>query len=140
MKAYVDSDVILDVLLGREYFLFESSQILQLCETQKIMGCTTVLALANMHYILNRYDKKNAKKAIQTLRTILTVMPISDHEMGRSLESDFKDFEDGVQNFTAEKNDCELIITRNKKDYATSQLNVVTPHEYLLQNTASLTF
>jgi len=132
MKAYVDSDVILDVLLGREAFECESSQILDLCEKGEFIGCTTVLAIANIYYILNRYDAKNAKKAVRLLREIFEVLPVFDHEIGRSLDSRFKDFEDGVQNFTAENQDCDLIITRNKKDYAYSRLKVVTPNEYLL--------
>lgn len=61
MKAYVDSDVILDVLLGREVFECESGQILDLCEKGELIGCTTVLAIANIYYILNRYDAKNTK-------------------------------------------------------------------------------
>ncbi|MDX8406264.1 MAG: PIN domain-containing protein [Mariprofundus sp.] len=134
MKAYVDSDVILDVLLGRDEFLCESGQILTLCETREIIGCTTVLAMANIYYILNRYDSKNTRKAIKTLREIFKVLPVSDNEIGRSLDSRFKDFENGVQNFTAESHDCNLIITRNKKDYAHSRLNVLTPNEYLLAN------
>ncbi len=132
MKAYVDSDVILDVLLGRDAFVCESGQILDLCETHKITGCTTAFAIANIYYILARYDVKNVKKAVKLLRTILDVLPVSDHEIGRSLDSGFKDFEDGVQNFTAENHGCDVIITRNKKDYAYSRLQVVTPDEYLL--------
>jgi predicted nucleic acid-binding protein len=132
MKVYVDSDVILDVLLGREAFLCESSQVLNLCETRKIIGCTTSLAIANMHYILCRYDSKRAKKAIQSLMEIFKVLPVFDKEIDKSLNSKFKDFEDGVQNFVAEKHDCSLIITRNKKYYFNSQLKVLTPNEYLL--------
>ncbi|MDX8394888.1 MAG: PIN domain-containing protein [Mariprofundaceae bacterium] len=132
MKAYVDSDVILDVLLGRDEFLCESNQIFTLCETRKIIGCTTALAIANIHYILSRYNENSTKQAIKLLREIFEVLPISDNEIGQSLNSKFKDFEDGVQNFTAENYDCGLIITRNKKDYTHSRLKVLTPDEYLL--------
>jgi len=132
VKAYIDSDVILDVLLGRKDFLYASSQILNLCETREITGCTTVLAIANMHYILSRYDAGDAKKAVQSLREIFDVLPVSDREIGKSLNSQFKDFEDGVQNFVAEEHDCSLVLTRNKKDFVHSQLKVLTPNEYLL--------
>jgi len=132
MKAYIDSDVILDVLLGRENFLCESSQVLSRCETRDMIGCTTALAIANMHYILRRYDAMRAKKAIQSLREIFKVLPVSDCEIGESLHSKFKDFEDGVQNFVAENHGCNLVISRNIKDYVSSQLKVLTPGEYLL--------
>ncbi len=134
MKVYVDSDVLLDVLLGREAFVAESSQILTLCEAREAIGCTTALAIANIYYVLSRYDKRNARKAIKALREILKVLPVSDNEIGRSLESKFKDFEGGVQNFVAENSDCEVIITRNKKDYMASRLQVLTPNEYVLRH------
>lgn len=133
MKAYIDSDVILDVLLGREEFLSSSSRIMNNCEIREIDGHTTILALANIFYILNRYNSANAKKAIQTLREILEILPVTDLELGKALNSDFKDVEDGMQYFTAEHHGCEIIITRNKKDFAQSRLRVLTPDEYLLQ-------
>ena len=129
MKAYIDSDVILDVLMGREAFLAESSQILNLCETHQISGCTTTLAIANIYYILSRYDSASAKTAITSLRDILDELPVSDKEIGQSLNSKFKDFEDGVQNFVAEHHAYGYIITRNKKDYAHSSLKILTPKE-----------
>ena len=70
MKAYIDSDVILDVLLGREDFLSSSSQIMNNCEMRKMDGHTTILALANILYILNRYNSTSAKKAIQDIEYI----------------------------------------------------------------------
>jgi len=133
VKAYIDSDVILDVLLGREEFLAVSSQTMNECEALELEGHTTVLALTNILYILNRYNSAIAKKAIQTLREILVVMPVTDIELGNALDSRFKDFEDGIQNFTAEHHGCEIIITRNKRDYSYSRLRVLTPDEYLLQ-------
>jgi len=132
MKVYVDSDVILDVLLGRDVFLCESSQILNRCERGEMLGCTTALAIANIHYILRRYDAKKAKKAIQSLRDIFNILPVSDREIGQSLDSNFKDFEDGVQNFVVGNYGCSLVLTRNKKDYVSSLLKVLTPKEYLL--------
>ena len=132
MKAYIDSDVILDVLLAREAHLHASSQILDRCETGIIRGCTTALAIANIYYILRCYDATRAKRAIQSIRAILTVLPVSDREIELALQAPFKDFEDGVQNFVAEAHHCRWILTRNKKDYAGSALKVLTPNEYLL--------
>ncbi|MDQ6983429.1 MAG: PIN domain-containing protein [Ghiorsea sp.] len=132
MIIYVDSDVILDVVMGRDAFLAESSQILNLCETHQISGCTSTLAIANIYYILRRYEEKSARIAIKSLRDILQVLPVTDKEIGQSLDSKFKDFEDGVQNFVAECHAAEYIITRNKKDFFHSSLKVLTPKEYLL--------
>ena len=40
-----------------------------------------------------------------------------------ALDSDFKDFEDALQNFSAENNtDISIIITKNEKDFTNSSL------------------
>ncbi len=52
-----------------------------------------------------------------------------------ALNSDFKDFEDAMQNFSAENNtDISVIITRNEKDFTSSSLIVQTPKQFLETN------
>ena len=49
-----------------------------------------------------------------------------------ALNSDFKDFEDALQNYAAEINgEISLIITRNTKDYKKSELGVMSPEDFL---------
>ncbi len=55
-----------------------------------------------------------------------------------SLNSDFKDFEDALQNYSAVKNGkISIVLTRNIKDYKKSEMAVMTPETYL-RGTASL--
>lgn len=42
-----------------------------------------------------------------------------------------KDFEDAVQVSASELNGIEVIITRNKDDFANAHLKVATPNEFL---------
>jgi len=50
----------------------------------------------------------------------------------QALTSPFRDFEDALQNFSAEKNGgIDVIITRNTKDYKNSAIGVMTPDNYL---------
>jgi predicted nucleic acid-binding protein len=48
-----------------------------------------------------------------------------------SLESGFYDFEDAVQYYTAKSSGIEIIITRNKKDYITEDITVMSADEFL---------
>ena len=48
------------------------------------------------------------------------------------INSDFKDFEDALQNYSAELNkEIDIIITRNIKDFKYSKLAVMTPDQFL---------
>jgi hypothetical protein len=49
-----------------------------------------------------------------------------------ALNSEFKDFENGLQNFSAVQNGMiNVILTRNIKDFKKSDLAVLTPETYL---------
>jgi hypothetical protein len=47
-----------------------------------------------------------------------------------SLASDFKDFEDAVQCYSAVNAKVDCLITRNKRDYVTDILPILTPEEF----------
>ena len=50
----------------------------------------------------------------------------------RALNSDFKDFEYALQNYSAELNkEIDIIITRNIKDFKYSKLAVMKPDQFL---------
>ena len=131
-KVFIDSDVLLDVLLKRKPHYPDSQKILALVESNKIDGYTSSLIIANCYYIIeNNNGKQVAERAIRKLRSIVNVLPLTDREIGESLNSNFKDFEDGVQYFVALNNDIDTIITRNAGDYKKASVKVLTPGEFL---------
>jgi hypothetical protein len=48
-----------------------------------------------------------------------------------AMASDFSDFEDAIQYYTALENEVDAIITRNLNDFKTSKLPVFTAKEFL---------
>jgi len=56
---------------------------------------------------------------------------VTQEEIKAALLSDWDDFEDAVQYFTAQSIEVSYIITRNKKDYLSSTITVVEPLEFL---------
>ena len=49
-----------------------------------------------------------------------------------SIDSEYSDFEDALQNFSAQNNGLiNTIVTRNIKDYKKSKLSVLTPEMFL---------
>ena len=131
-KVFVDSDVLIDVLLER-YPHFESSQkILALIEKGIFEGFTSSLILANCFYIIeSNFSSTRAVGAIQKIRSIFKILSFSDKEIGESLSSNISDFEDGIQYFVASNNNIGTIITRNVKDYKNLDCTTYTPTEFL---------
>jgi predicted nucleic acid-binding protein len=129
----IDSDVVLDMLLDRQPFSTFSTEVFILCEKNEMKGYTTPVIIANVYYILRKKHTKNdVKYAISRLLDILDIVQINKEIIFEALNSDLKDFEDALQNFSAVKNGkIDTIITRNTKDYQRSTLAVYTPEMYL---------
>jgi len=131
-KVFIDSDIILDLVLKRDPFFVDSQRLLSLIERNYFSGFTSSLILANCYYIIaNNKDKKTASKTISKLRSILKVLPFTNIEIGESLNSSVTDFEDGVQYFIALNNDISNLITRNISDYKGLDINIMTPKDFL---------
>ena len=132
-KVLVDTDVILDFFFDRKPFSEDASQILSWCETGKINGFVTPVMISNSYYILRKLDKH--EKIIENLKMLMSIVDIAiidKKTVLNALNSEFKDFEDALQNFSAiNESDIQVIITRNIKDYKTSSLAVMTPENYL---------
>ncbi len=131
-KLFIDSDIILDIILKREPFFSDSQKLLSLIERNYFSGFTSSLIVANCYYIISsNKDKETALEAISKIRSILNVLPFTDKEIGESLSSSIKDFEDGVQYFIALNNRIDNLITRNISYYRGLDINILTPKDFL---------
>ncbi len=131
-KIYVDSDVILDLLLDREPFNDDIAEILENSLKNRIAVCVSSVTITNLNYIIGRIENRNsaAKKTSKILK-LVKVENVGESTVSKSIASKFKDFEDGVQNFCAEESKHKVLITRNTKDYKESDLAIMSPREYL---------
>ena len=132
-KVLIDSDVILDFFFDREPFSENTAQIFSLCESKKIKGYVTPVICSNLYYLLRQTAKHDKViRVLSQLMIILDVLSMDRDIVLQALGSRFKDFEDALQNFSAIKSGIiDVILTRNTKDYAKSDIGVLTPESYL---------
>lgn len=132
-KILIDTDVILDFFFDREPFSENAAKILSLCESKEISGFVTPVIISNVYYLLRQTAKH--EKVIEKLKLLVSIteiLVINKDSIIQALNSDFKDLEDALQNYSAELNkEIDVIITRNIKDYKNSSLGVMTPDNYL---------
>ena len=132
-KILIDADIILDFFFDRKPFSNDSTKIISLCEKGKIKGFVTSIILSNIAYLLRK--TASHEKVITNLKMLMGFIDIIKTDKDTvldALNSDFKDFEDALQNFSAQNSEeIKVIITRNIKDYKTSNLSVMTPETYL---------
>jgi predicted nucleic acid-binding protein len=68
---------------------------------------------------------------LQKFKTLVTVLAVTDKVMELALSSEFKDFEDGIQYFTATESGIKKLLTRNLKDYRVAEISVMTAEQLL---------
>lgn len=132
-NVLIDTDVILDFFFDREPFAEFATEILNRCEERKINGFTTPIIICNVYYLLRKTAKHQLIiEKIKQLLSIIEITEIDKDVVLDALNSEFKDFEDALQNFSAVQNGkINIILTRNIKDFKKSDLAVLTPETYL---------
>ena len=132
-KLFIDTSVLIDLLARREPYYDESAMLFSMADKKIIKLSISSLSIANTSYTLQRLmAATKAKEVLRKLKLIVTILPLDDKVVGLALNEDsFKDFEDGLQYFTAIENNQDIIITRNLKDFKNSRLPVMTAKQFI---------
>ena len=132
-RVLIDTYVILDFFFDRMPFSDAAAKVLSLCESREIEGFITSVVISNVYYLLRHTSTHdNVIEKLKQLITITEVLTTDKDVILKALNSNFKDFEDALQNYSAELNgQIDLIVTRNIKDFKNSSLGIMTPDNYL---------
>ncbi len=132
-NIFIDSDIILDVLLQRLPF-FENSVSLFEAEVNGIIRLyTSPSIILNVQYFSQKViGKLKAIELIQRLLKHVEICITTKEHLTKAYHSSFSDVEDAVQYYSAASEKLmDYFVTRNVKDYARADehLNVITPKE-----------
>jgi len=131
-KAFIDSDIILDLLTKRALFYENAAKLFTLAYEKKVELLTTPVVLANVFYILRKIKgNEESKRQLRDLRLLIQVLQIGEKTVDMALNSKFGDFEDGLHYFAVKENHIPVIITRNIADYKVKDLVIQSSEEYL---------
>lgn len=131
-KLFLDTNVILDLLGEREPFYDSIAKIATLADKGNIQLMVSAFTYPTVYYLLSRFeDKELVKEKIRKFKVIAETSDLTDKIINKGLSSRFNDFEDSLQYYCAVETDCNIIITRNSKDFKASEIPVFTPDEYL---------
>ncbi len=131
-KLFLDTNVVLDLLGEREPFYVAAAQIATLADKGKVVLSVSALTYATVYYLLCKFENKEDVKAkIVKFRVLAETSDLSDKIIALGLSSKFKDFEDALQYHCALEAECDILISRNGKDFIGSEIPVMSPDEYL---------
>jgi predicted nucleic acid-binding protein len=131
-KLFLDTNIILDLLANRIPFYIEAAELFSLADKKKIKLSISSLCLADTHYILSKQNPDlEVRKILRKFKVLVNVLPLDNKIADLALNSEFHDFEDAIQYYTAIENDQDIIITRNQQDFRDSKIPIMTAGEFI---------
>lgn len=130
-KVFLDTNILIDWVTGRKPFVDHAEKIFVYHIEYDFDLYVSALSLANLAYTLDTQKIKPHESILKLLRWV-KVVDLTKNIIAEAAESGFKDFEDGLQNYSAKTIvGIDVIITRNKKDFKQSSILIQSPDEFI---------
>jgi predicted nucleic acid-binding protein len=131
-RVFIDTNIMLDLLGERHPFYNPIAQLASFADLKKIAIVVSPISFATVNYFLAKFESpKAAKEKLRKFKIITETSKIDESIIEKGLNSNFSDFEDALQYFCAVDSKCDIIITRNGKDFKHSLLPIMTASEFL---------
>ena len=133
-NLFVDTNICLDLLAKRGEHYLPAAKLFTLADREGIKIFVSSLSFHTLAYLLaKQYSAPDSRQLLRKFKLLVQVLAVDEKIISLSLESDFKDFEDAIQYFTAIENKVPLLLTRNLKDFRLATIPVMTAESFLNQ-------
>ena len=131
---FIDTNVILDSALRRTEFEKDAMEIVDLGRTKHFKNFCSTLSIVNAHFQMKKFfSEQDCRVILERHMENMRLIALTKEFLLKGFSSNFSDFEDSLQYYTALEAKADYIITRNKKDFKKSKIPVMTPSEFLEQ-------
>jgi predicted nucleic acid-binding protein len=134
MNALLDMNVVLDVLLVRQPWFPEASQVWDAHRNSQIVAGIAAFTVPTVFYVVRRQtDLSHAHDAVRTCLTTLDIVPVqrTTLDLARTLAG--SDYEDNLQLACAIEANMDCLVTRDPSGYPGATIPVLTPAQLLAQ-------
>ena len=132
-KLFLDANVVLDLLGERDPFYEAVARIATLADKGEINLVVSALTYLIVFDLLSQFeDREVVKEKIRKFKVIAETSDLTDKILEKGLSSKFSVFEDALQYHCALMMNCDIVITRNGKDFKESEIPVLSPEEFLI--------
>ena len=134
MRVLVDTDVLLDVALGRNPHVRHAVPIVDLLEQRVLEGYVAWHTIANIYYLVRpKRGKGDARSFLLELAEFVEVAPTTTESLRQAGRLAMRDFEDAMQVAAALACRAEVIVTRNVRDFTRGPVRACSPLELLAE-------
>lgn len=130
-RLFLDTNIVVDLLDRREPFCHDAVRLFTMAYHKQVQLVVSPMTFSTASFLLHKHGPEGVRNLLSNFRRLARVATADERTVDDSLASQFKDFEDAMQYYTALSAKADLIITRNGKDFKASRLPVMTATEYL---------
>lgn len=132
MRAYIDTNILVDLVLSRDEFLPDAQRLFALGYAGDAQLLVSALSFVNTVYIGKKYKFpiEDVYAKLRLVADFVEVVDLRGQSVIDMLDSSWKDYEDATQYRSAVDEHADCIVTRNKKDFKHSTIEVLTPAEF----------
>ena len=133
MKVFLDTNIVIDLLDKREPFYIDAVKLFTLAYQKKITLFVSPMTYATASYLLRKHGKEGMRILLNNFRQLSQITTADERVVDAALASSFDDYEDALQYYSALTRNVDVIVTRNKKDFMSASIPVLSPAELLKQ-------
>ncbi len=130
-RLFLDTNIVIDLLERREPFYHDAIRIFTMAYNKQVNLFVSPMTYSTASFLLRKHGPEGVRNLLSNFRQLSHIATTNERIVDDSLASQFKDFEDALQYYTALKAKADVIITRNGKDFSASKIPVMTAAEYL---------
>ena len=127
-RVFVDANIIIDLLCERYPWFPQVMRIFNMGDRGQIELYCSSLSLGTASYLMEarKMSPQDIFEGIDLLCQICTPTVVDVSVVRAALDSDFT-----LQHFSAKTVDADCVVTRNKKDFGTSEIPVYELDEFM---------
>ena len=131
-RVFFDTNVLLDVLLGRGPWFHEASLLCNMVDDRRVRGSASAISCNNMYYVLRRVlGRERALSSVLRLLEGLEVVALDRKVILAAAAVTMGDFEDAIQYVSARQAGADYLVTRDIRDFPQGTPEVLVPGDLL---------
>lgn len=132
MRAFLDTNVVLDFLADRAPFAQAAADIFSLSERGEIEIHVAAHTVTTVFHLLRRdLGSDVARLALMDLFQLVEIVTVDRQRLLQALAMDIEDYEDALQAVCAMLIEAEFLVTRNPRDFPPIGIEVILPEPFL---------
>ena len=134
-KVYLDANILLDYLVDSRLKHEKSDRVIEYCFAHHFEIMTSCDIVTTIYYIDAKLGKQRALENIIKMNMFVKIIDFSNKEVTQTCklmkgDEDYEDLEDTMQYILAKKEQCDLIISNDRK-FVSKEIELLSSEAFI---------